>query len=109
MVFFLEKGGPNFLNFIQYYIDYFNNNSYQHEKSEYSKTNHESRSKELNELRSENGFLKQQLEKYEYKFREIASNKKNSHNEVSAYKKRDEENQNVLNFFFYLFINFTYL
>lgn len=94
------KSSPNFLNFIQYYIDYFNNNSYQHEKNEYSKSNHaETKSKEIAELKNENQFLKQQLEKFEYKFKEIASSKKNFHSEVSSYKKRDEENQNVnLNF-----------
>lgn len=99
MYFLDQKSGPNFLSFIQYYIDYFNNNSYQHEKSEFSKPNKETKSKEINELRNENVFLKQQLEKYEYKFREITSNKKNIHNEVSSYKKRDEENQNVRIFY----------
>ena len=89
-----NKSDPNFLSFIQYYIDYFNNNSYQYEKNEFSKTNH---SKEMNDLRNENQFLKQQLEKYDFKIKEISSTKKNIHNEVSSYKKRDEENQNVYN------------
>ena len=92
-----EKNDPDFLNSIQKYIDYFNNNSQKHDKNEFSKPNHnESKSKEMSDLKNENLFLRQQLEKFDQKMKEITSTKKNRHNEMVSYKKRDEENQNVM-------------
>lgn len=85
---------PEFLNSLQNYIDYFNSN--QQEKNEFSKPIlSENRPKEIIDLKNENQMLRQQLEKYEYKFKEISSTKKNRINEINSYKKRDEENQNV--------------
>lgn len=92
-----EKNDPEFLSSLQKYIDYFNNNSQKHDKNEFSKSNHnESKSKEMSDLKNENLFLRQQLEKFDQKMKEITSTKKNRHNEMVSYKKRDEENQNVM-------------